>query len=103
MGEGDGKKDVSDEIEDEEQILGLEGEEEMEKNEEQTKRELDEDEADTGLEMEVGSTHASHLLTQVAPSQLTPHTLTLERVRRRHVRRARPQTRREGAACFNIL
>ena len=25
MGEGDGKKDVSDEIEDEEQILGLEG------------------------------------------------------------------------------
>ena len=35
MGEGDGKKDVSDEIEDEEQILGLEGEEEMEKNEDQ--------------------------------------------------------------------
>ena len=44
MGQGEGKKDVSDQIEDEEQILGLRGEEEDE-------REVPEDQEDNGLEM----------------------------------------------------
>ena len=53
MGEGDGKEDVTDEIEDEEQLLGLDGEEEMEKNQDPTKRELNEEEADTGACMRI--------------------------------------------------
>ena len=49
MGEGDGKKDVSDELEDEEQILGLQGEEQKE---EEAKKELTEEEMKSGLEMD---------------------------------------------------
>ena len=50
MGEGEGKNDVTDQIENEEQLLGLKGDEENEETQEQ--RELDEDEAETGMEME---------------------------------------------------
>jgi midasin (ATPase involved in ribosome maturation) len=51
MGEGDGKNDVTDQIEDEEQLLGLKGDEDKEKQS-NDKNELDEEEADTGMEME---------------------------------------------------
>ena len=50
MGDGDGKNDVTDEIENEEQLLGLKGDQ-TEENSNQNK-ELGEDEADTGMEME---------------------------------------------------
>uniref|UniRef100_A0A7S3VEM6 Midasin n=1 Tax=Chaetoceros debilis TaxID=122233 RepID=A0A7S3VEM6_9STRA len=50
MGEGDGKNDVTDQIENEEQLLGLKGDEEKETTQEQ--KELNEDEAETGMEME---------------------------------------------------
>lgn len=46
MGEGEGKKDVSNEIEDEEQLLGLKGEEQ------QQQEQNDEKPDDTGLEMQ---------------------------------------------------
>ncbi|CAH0485031.1 unnamed protein product [Peronospora farinosa] len=47
MGEGEGKKDVSHEIEDEEQLLGLKGEQQ-----EEPKPSADEQPEDTGLEMQ---------------------------------------------------
>ncbi len=50
MGEGDGKNDVTDEIENEEQLLGLKGDEKEEKSTDQ--KELGEEEAETGMEME---------------------------------------------------
>merc|ERR1711976_616651 len=50
MGEGDGKNDVTDEIENEEQLLGLKGDDEGEQSNDQ--KELGEDEAETGMEME---------------------------------------------------
>jgi len=49
MGGGEGKNDVTDQIETEEQLLGLQGDKE-EKSEDQ--KQLGEDETDTGLEME---------------------------------------------------
>eukprot|EP00979_Chaetoceros_neogracilis_P011124 scaffold2695_cov256-Chaetoceros_neogracile.AAC.6 len=50
MGEGEGNNDVTDQIENEEQLLGLKGDEENEKQQDQ--KELNEDEAETGMEME---------------------------------------------------
>ena len=50
MGEGDGKNDVTDEIENEEQLLGLKGDEKEEKSNDQ--KELGEEEAEQGIEME---------------------------------------------------
>jgi len=50
MAEGEGKNDVTDQLENEEQILGLKGDEPQEKSED--KKELGEDEADKGMEME---------------------------------------------------
>ncbi|RHY33814.1 hypothetical protein DYB32_001374 [Aphanomyces invadans] len=47
MGEGDGKKDVSDQIEDEEQLLGLKGDEPQEPQEKKK-----DDDQDNGLEMQ---------------------------------------------------
>ncbi|CAM9757632.1 unnamed protein product, partial [Ectocarpus sp. 13 AM-2016] len=52
MGEGEGKKDVTDQIQDEEQLLGLNGEEEPDKDQAQEAKELDEDDQDNGMEME---------------------------------------------------
>ncbi|CAM9114855.1 unnamed protein product [Choristocarpus tenellus] len=54
MGEGEGKKDVSDQIEDEEQILGLKGDEKPPDQSQQPEesKELGEKEEDNGLEME---------------------------------------------------
>jgi midasin len=49
MGEGDGKKDVSDQIEDEEQLLGLQSDKQHESKED--KNELDDDNKDDGIEM----------------------------------------------------
>ena len=51
MGEGEGKEDVTDQIENEEQLLGLKGEDE-EKEEQQESKQLDEKDVDTGMEME---------------------------------------------------
>jgi midasin (ATPase involved in ribosome maturation) len=51
MGEGEGKNDVTDQIENEEQLLGLKGDEEKEQQKEDQKQ-LDEEEAETGMEME---------------------------------------------------
>lgn len=51
MGEGDGKNDVTDEIENEEQLLGLKGDEDQEKSKE-PQEQLDKEEAQTGMEME---------------------------------------------------
>eukprot|EP00555_Chaetoceros_dichaeta_P012486 CAMPEP_0198271850 /NCGR_PEP_ID=MMETSP1447-20131203/50740_1 /TAXON_ID=420782 /ORGANISM="Chaetoceros dichaeta, Strain CCMP1751" /LENGTH=1221 /DNA_ID=CAMNT_0043964667 /DNA_START=40 /DNA_END=3702 /DNA_ORIENTATION=- len=51
MGTGEGKNDVTDQIENEEQLLGLKGDEEKEDKVENQKQ-LGEDEAETGLEME---------------------------------------------------
>ena len=50
MGEGEGKNDVTDQIENEEQLLGLKGDEDNDKQQEQ--KELNEEEAETGMEME---------------------------------------------------
>lgn len=52
MGEGDGKQDVTDQLESEEQLLGLKNDEE--KGEQQTaeQKSLNEEEADQGMEME---------------------------------------------------
>ncbi len=52
MGEGDGKNDVTDELENEEQLLGLKGDEDQEAASSQERKELKEDEVDTGMEME---------------------------------------------------
>ncbi|KAL7554496.1 hypothetical protein ACHAWF_017951, partial [Thalassiosira exigua] len=52
MGEGDGKKDVTEELENEEQLLGLKGDDNQEASSSQEKKELKEDEVDTGMEME---------------------------------------------------
>lgn len=52
MGEGDGKNDVTDEIENEEQLLGLKGDENQDTSAQQERKELKEDEVDTGMEME---------------------------------------------------
>ncbi|CAB1097864.1 unnamed protein product [Ectocarpus sp. CCAP 1310/34] len=52
MGEGEGKKDVTDQIEDEEQLLGLKGDEEPDKVQDQEAKELGEDDQDNGMEME---------------------------------------------------
>lgn len=52
QGEGDGKNDVTDQIENEEQLLGLKGDEEQEAKSQQEKKELNQDEVDTGMEME---------------------------------------------------
>ena len=51
MGEGEGKKDVTDQIEDEEQLLGLKGDE-PDKDQAEEAKELGEDEQDKGMEME---------------------------------------------------
>jgi midasin len=50
MGAGEGKIDVTDQIEDEEQLLGLKGEEEESQPQEKSK-ELDKEEAEKGMEM----------------------------------------------------
>ncbi|GKY98789.1 hypothetical protein MPSEU_000835100 [Mayamaea pseudoterrestris] len=50
MGDGDGKKDVTDQIEDEEQLLGLKGDEEEGQQQDES-RELDKEEAEKGMEM----------------------------------------------------
>ena len=52
MGEGDGKQDVTDQIENEEQLLGLKGDEQQDASTSQDQKELKEDEVDTGMEME---------------------------------------------------
>ena len=52
MGEGDGKNDVTDEIENEEQLLGLKGDENQDASAQQERKELKEEEVDTGMEME---------------------------------------------------
>ena len=52
MGEGDGKQDVTDQIENEEQLLGLKGDEKQDASSSQDQKELKEDEVDTGMEME---------------------------------------------------
>ncbi|CAJ1949588.1 unnamed protein product [Cylindrotheca closterium] len=54
MGEGEGKKDVSDQLESEDQLAGLKPDQDNEddKAEKQESRQLDEDEADQGMEME---------------------------------------------------
>ena len=52
MGEGDGKNDVTDQIENEEQLLGLKGDDQQEATSSQEKKELNQDEVDTGMEME---------------------------------------------------
>jgi midasin (ATPase involved in ribosome maturation) len=52
MGEGEGKKDVTDELENEEQLLGLKGDENQEASSSNERKELKEDEVDTGMEME---------------------------------------------------
>jgi midasin (ATPase involved in ribosome maturation) len=51
MGEGGGKNDVTDELENEEQLLGLKGDDNKEAPS-QERKELKEDEVDTGMEME---------------------------------------------------
>jgi hypothetical protein len=51
MGEGDGKNDVTDELENEEQLLGLKGDDNKEAPS-QERKELKEDDVDTGMEME---------------------------------------------------
>lgn len=51
MGEGEGKNDVTDELENEEQLLGLKGDDDKEAPS-QERKELKEDEVDTGMEME---------------------------------------------------
>ncbi|CAM9377533.1 unnamed protein product, partial [Scytosiphon promiscuus] len=51
MGEGEGKKDVTDQIEDEEQLLGLKGDE-PDRDQAEESKELGEDEQDKGMEME---------------------------------------------------
>lgn len=53
MGEGDGKNDVTDQIENEEQLLGLKGDDETDKAKiDQDQKQLNEEEAEQGMEME---------------------------------------------------
>jgi midasin len=52
MGEGEGKNDVTDQIENEEQLLGLKGDDQQEASSSKEKKELNQDEVDTGMEME---------------------------------------------------
>lgn len=54
MGEGDGKRDVSDQIENEEQLLGLKDDQtkEDQSNSQPQSKQLDEEEAEKGMEME---------------------------------------------------
>mmetsp|Transcript_7732 Transcript_7732/g.11302 ORF Transcript_7732/g.11302 Transcript_7732/m.11302 type:complete len:2232 (-) Transcript_7732:121-6816(-) len=52
MGEGDGKNDVTDQIENEEQLLGLKGDEGDEKENASNQNQLNEEEAEQGMEME---------------------------------------------------
>jgi MoxR-like ATPase len=53
MGEGEGKEDVTDQIENEEQLLGLKGDDENnDENKSGDQKQLDEKEAETGMEME---------------------------------------------------
>lgn len=53
MGEGDGAEDVTDQLENEEQLLGLEGEnKEQDMGDKPEKQQLDEKEAEQGMEME---------------------------------------------------
>ena len=53
MGEGDGKNDVSDQIENEEQLLGLKNEEDTnQESKDNENKEIDEEEAEKGMEME---------------------------------------------------
>jgi midasin len=54
MGEGDGKQDVTDQLENEEQLLGLKSDEDKDDQnpENRESRQLDEDEAEQGMEME---------------------------------------------------
>ena len=52
MGEGEGKNDVTDQIENEEQLLGLKGDEDKNDEKKDDNKQLDEEEAETGMEME---------------------------------------------------
>ena len=54
MGEGEGKRDVTDQLESEEQLLGLKSEQDHDEDtpENQDSRQLNEDEAEQGMEME---------------------------------------------------
>lgn len=52
MGEGDGKRDVTDELENEDQLSGLKNEQEDTEKEKQESRQLNEEEANQGMEME---------------------------------------------------
>ncbi|CAB9508662.1 Nuclear chaperone required for maturation and nuclear export of pre-60S ribosome subunits (By similarity) [Seminavis robusta] len=53
MGEGDGAQDVTDQLENEEQLLGLEGDnDKQEQNANKERQELNEEEAEKGMEME---------------------------------------------------
>jgi len=52
MGEGEGKDDVTDQIEDEEQLLGLKNDKDDEDKQSQEQKTLDEKDVDTGMEME---------------------------------------------------
>ncbi|KAG7342074.1 cobaltochelatase [Nitzschia inconspicua] len=52
MGEGEGKKDVTDQIENEDQLSGLKGDKEEKSAENPESKQLNEEEADQGMEME---------------------------------------------------
>eukprot|EP00563_Minutocellus_polymorphus_P011097 CAMPEP_0181061420 /NCGR_PEP_ID=MMETSP1070-20121207/22512_1 /TAXON_ID=265543 /ORGANISM="Minutocellus polymorphus, Strain NH13" /LENGTH=5087 /DNA_ID=CAMNT_0023141375 /DNA_START=277 /DNA_END=15540 /DNA_ORIENTATION=+ len=52
MGEGDGKQDVTDQLESEEQLLGLKNDEEKGEQQTSEQKALDEEEANQGMEME---------------------------------------------------
>ena len=52
MGEGEGNNDVTDQIENEEQLLGLKGEDENNEEKKEEQKQLNEEEAETGMEME---------------------------------------------------
>ena len=52
MGEGEGSQDVTDQIEDEEQLLGLKSDEQKDPEEKDAPGKLGKEEADTGMEME---------------------------------------------------
>ena len=52
MGEGEGKNDVTDQLENEEQLLGLKGDDQNENDEPQESKELDKEQAEQGMEME---------------------------------------------------
>jgi midasin len=53
MGEGEGKNDVTDQLENEDQLLGLKGDDKNEQDEQpQSSKELDKEQAEQGMEME---------------------------------------------------